>query len=152
MAASAGTLIAGYLDHSVFVPALNLRALHGYKEKAWYQKAARLFLRFPFLVLVLTAFTPIPFFPFKFLCFSAHYPLWGYLAALFTGRFPRYLVLAWFGRVIQIPDWLLFAVFAVVLAVGGAKIGPKVNRFLRESRAGAELAPSTSAPEKANAA
>ena len=88
VAASMGTLIAGFLDHSVFVPVMNLQSLAGYKDKGWYQKIARLFMRYPFLVIVVTGFTPIPFFPFKFLAFSVHYPLWKYLTALLTGRFP----------------------------------------------------------------
>jgi membrane protein YqaA with SNARE-associated domain len=133
VAASFGTLIAGFLDHSIFVPALNLRALNGYKGKAWYQKTARLFMRFPFLVLIVTGFTPVPFFPFKFLSFSVHYPLWRYLAALLAGRFPRYVVLAWLGRLIQIPDWILMTFFALVILVAVFKILPTAIRFLKAS-------------------
>ena len=40
IAASAGTLVAGFLDHSVFVPVMNLKGLTGYKEKAWYKYVA----------------------------------------------------------------------------------------------------------------
>ena len=133
-AASAGTLVAGFLDHSVFVPVMNLKGLTGYKEKAWYQKAARLFMKYPFAVIVVAGFTPIPFFPFKFLSFSLHYPLARYLIALLMGRFPRYVVLAWIGHVIQIPTWLLIAVFGGAILAYALKGGPEVLRYLRKSR------------------
>ena len=134
LAASIGTLIAGFLDHSVFVPVMNLQSLAGYKDKAWYQRIARLFMRYPFLVIAVTGFTPIPFFPFKFLAFSVHYPLWKYLAALLTGRFPRYVVLAWLGSLLDIPTWALFAFFGLVIAVYAIKAVPKAVGFTRQNR------------------
>jgi membrane protein YqaA with SNARE-associated domain len=134
VAASVGTMIAGYLDHSVFVPVMNLKGLTGYKEKGWYQKAARLFMKYPFAVIVVTGFTPIPFFPFKFLSFSLHYPLWKYLTALLVGRFPRYLLLAWIGYVIHIPGWLLIAIFGGAILAYAIKAGPEILRYLKSSR------------------
>lgn len=141
VAASAGTLVAGFLDHSVFVPVMNLKGLTGYKEKAWYQKAARLFMKYPFAVITVTGFTPIPFFPFKFLSFSLHYPLWKYLSALLLGRFPRYLLLAWIGYVIHIPGWLLLAIFGGAIFAYAVKAGPEIVRYLRTSRAGPPAPP-----------
>ena len=134
VAASIGTLIAGFLDHSVFVPVMNLQSLAGYKDKGWYQKIARLFMRYPFLVIVVTGFTPIPFFPFKFLAFSVHYPLWKYLAALLTGRFPRYVMLAWVGSLFDIPTWVLFAFFGLVIAAYAIKAIPKAVDYVRHAR------------------
>jgi membrane protein YqaA with SNARE-associated domain len=133
LAASAGTLIAGFLDHTVFVPVMNLAALSGYKEKAWYQKAARLFLKYPFTVIVVAGFTPIPFFPFKFLSFSVNYPLWRYLGALLTGRFPRYFLLAWLGRVLNVPNWAILLFFLLIINIYFVKVVPKVWRSLRTS-------------------
>ena len=134
LAASIGTLIAGFLDHSVFVPVMNLQSLAGYKDKGWYQKIARLFMKYPFLVIVVTGFTPIPFFPFKFLAFSVHYPLWKYLSALLTGRFPRYVMLAWLGSLFEIPTWALFAFFGVVIAIYAFKAIPKAVGYIKEAR------------------
>jgi len=134
IAASTGTLIAGWLDHSVFVPVMNLHSLAGYKEKGWYQKFARLFMKYPFLVLVVTGFTPIPFFPFKFLAFSVHYPMRKYLSALLVGRFPRYVLLAWFGSLFKIPTWMLFAFFGLVILVYAVKAVPKAVEYVRSAR------------------
>jgi membrane protein YqaA with SNARE-associated domain len=133
LAATLGTLVAGYLDHSVFVPVMNLRSLGAYKDGAWYRRAATLFMRRPFLVLTIAGVTPLPFFPFKFLSFSVHYPLGRYLGALAAGRFPRYLALAWLGQVLQIPAWTLLAFFAVFLVVSVKGVVPAV---LRQVRAG----------------
>ncbi|MEE9208536.1 MAG: hypothetical protein V3U67_09265 [Gemmatimonadota bacterium] len=131
IAASTGTLIAGFLDHSVFVPVMNLTALSGYKEKVWYQKAARLFLKHPFVVLVITGLTPIPFFPFKFLSFSLKYPLWKYLGALLTGRFPRYFLLAWLGRMLDVPNWAIILFFLIIINIYFIRVVPKVWRSVR---------------------
>lgn len=131
LAASAGTLVAGFLDHAVFVPLLNLKSLSGYKTKPWYRKAVGFFMRFPFVTLVVTGFSPIPFFPFKFLSFSVHYPLWRYLTALLTARFPRYVILAWIGHTLDIPNWALFSVFIVILLIYVVKTGPEAVRRIR---------------------
>lgn len=134
IAASIGTMVAGYLDHSVFTPVMNLKGLAGYKKKAWYQKAARLFVKYPFAVLVVAGFSPVPFFPFKFLSFSVHYPLEKYLSALLIARFPRYVLLAYIGSFFQIPSWVMFAFFGVVALVYAAKAIPGVLRYLKEAR------------------
>jgi uncharacterized membrane protein YdjX (TVP38/TMEM64 family) len=88
-----------------------------------------------------TGFTPIPFFPFKFLSFSLHYPLWKYLSALLLGRFPRYLLLAWVGYVIHIPGWLLIAIFGGAILAYAIKAGPEILRYLRTSRTPPEDTP-----------
>lgn len=134
VAASLGTLVAGYLDHSVFTPVMNLKGLTGYKEKGWYQRAARLFGKYPFATLLIAGFSPVPFFPFKFLSFSVRYPLHRYLAALVTGRFPRYVLLALLGNFFQIPGWVLFAFFGTVILIYAVKAVPGLVRYLRETR------------------
>lgn len=130
--ATAGTLVAGWMDHTVFVPVLHLRALQGYRENRIYRKAIDLYRRWPFLTLVLAGFTPLPFFPFKFLSFSTAYPMAKYLAALALSRFPRYLVLLWAGAVLAIPDWILIVLFVGILALYAVRAGPEVVRRMRE--------------------
>ena len=134
VAATGGTLIAGWLDHRVFVPVLNYRKVTVYKESRFYKKAADMFMRYPFLTIVVTGFTPIPFFPFKFLCFSIHYPLRRYLAALSVGRYPRYAALAWVGMMFNIPNWILIGLVVAIFAAYAARGGPAVWRWLRARR------------------
>lgn len=137
-AATVGTVAAGWMDHAVFTPLLNLEGRQAYKENALYRKAAGFFERWPFATLVVAGFTPVPFWPFKFLTFSAHYPLRRYLAALVAGRFPRYVILAWLGLALgdTIPDWLLVALFLGILLTYAVKAGPKVWRRWRRRRTG----------------
>ncbi|MFQ5689518.1 MAG: hypothetical protein ACE5HQ_04525 [Gemmatimonadota bacterium] len=130
-AATAGTLVAGYMDHAVFVPVLSHRGLQGYRGKRLYRAAISYFMRYPFATLWVAGFTPIPFFPFKFLSFSVHYPMRKYLSALALARFPRYYILAWLGAAFRIPNWLIFGLFLVIIGLYVVKAGPTVIRKLR---------------------
>jgi membrane protein YqaA with SNARE-associated domain len=134
-AATAGTVVAGLMDHAVFVPVLNLQSIQSYKDKRLYRKAISYFMRFPFPTLLVAGFTPIPFFPFKFLCFSIHYPMWKYVTALVVSRFPRYYLLAWLGAQFQIPNWILIGSFVFIIALYVAKAGPEVWSRWRNRRA-----------------
>ncbi len=133
-AAIGGTILAAYLDHRVFVPVLNHQRLTGYKEKTFYRKAIKYFMRFPFATLVVIAFLPIPFFPFKFLYFSNHYPLSRYVAAVALARFPRYLLLLWAGSAFGIPKQILIGAVLVIFSVYAYKGAPVVWRRLRARR------------------
>ena len=135
LAALGGTIVAGYLDHRVFVPVVNYRKITSYKESSFYQKMTGLFMRLPFVTLVITASLPIPFFPFKFLSFSINYPLWRYLAALSVARFPRYLLLAWLGAAFGVPKELLIGAVVIVFTLYIVRGGPALYRRLRARRA-----------------
>ena len=148
-AATVGTVIAGIMDHTVFVPVLNHRALVAYKDKKLYQRTIDYFLRYPFATLVVAGFTPIPFFPFKFLSFSIHYPLKKYLAALVVARYPRYFLLAWLGAATDIPNWLLFAAFLVIINLYMIKALPALARKLRQAAGRRRSAAAAGRSEKA---
>lgn len=117
LSATLGTVVAGWLDWNVFVPLLDAEKVRGFRGNRLYRFAIDRFARAPFLVLVLAGFTPVPFFPFKFLAFSMRYPLARYLAALVVARAPRYLALAWLGREVAIPSWLLLGLFVAMLGL-----------------------------------
>lgn len=134
IAASGGTIVAGLLDHQVFVPVLNLKGATSYKKSRFYQKTTAMFMRYPFATIIVTGFTPIPFWPFKLLAFSIHYPLGRYLAALTIARFPRYLLLAWLGATIRIPTWMLIAVVATIFATYAVRGLPAIWRRWRKER------------------
>lgn len=134
-AATAGTLIAGVMDHVVFVPILNLQSIRSYREKRFYQKAIAYFMKWPFTTLVVAAFAPVPFFPFKFLTFSIHYPMWKYVVALVVARFPRYYLLALIGATIPVPNWILITSVAVVFTLYLVRTVPQLIRRWRARRA-----------------
>ncbi|MGH7540605.1 MAG: hypothetical protein ACRELC_06380 [Gemmatimonadota bacterium] len=137
VAATAGTIVAGIMDHAVFVPVLNLKSLRSYKDKPFYRKAIRYFMRWPFPTLIVSGFTPIPFFPFKFLAFSIHYPVWKYVTALVVARFPRYYLLALIGSTFPVPNWILIASVVVILGLYAVNGGPAVWARWRARRGGA---------------
>jgi len=110
--ATAGTVAAAWVDHRLFVPLVRRLQTGRQVTAGWVQ---RTFARAPFAVLALSGLTPLPFFPFKALAFTARYPLRPYLAAVALGRLPRYLLLAWLGVAIHIPAWLFGALCVLLL-------------------------------------
>lgn len=119
------TLAAAFIDHTVFTPLLNYPKFSGYKESKIYQKAIYYFGKFPFWTIVVAALTPIPFWPVKMLAFSKKYPMMLYMAAVLVGRFPRYYLLAKFGEITMIPDWVIWSVFVVIFVGAGLKLARK---------------------------
>lgn len=114
LVATAGTVLASWVDHRVFVPLIT-RATRNRElphAAAWLMER---FARAPFAVIALSGLTPLPFFPFKALAFAARYPLHRYLAAVALGRMPRYLLLAWLGATLQVPGWVLAALFFLLV-------------------------------------
>jgi len=110
--ATAGTVLAGIVDHRLFVPLIE-RIKSGPRVPAAF--AERFFRRWPFLILVLSGLTPLPFFPFKLLALTTGYPLGRYAGAVAVRSLPRYALLAWLGTALTLPVWLLVALFALLL-------------------------------------
>jgi uncharacterized membrane protein YdjX (TVP38/TMEM64 family) len=81
-----------------------------------YQIAERIFRKAPFLLIIGSAFAPVPFYPAKILAIAADYPLSRFVLGMALGRWPRFYLLAVGGKKVQAPNsWLLWA--AVSLAV-----------------------------------
>ncbi|MCP4581511.1 MAG: VTT domain-containing protein [candidate division Zixibacteria bacterium] len=116
--ATLGTILAAYLDYKFFTPVMNLQfTASKYRDKPFYRKAHKWFYKMPFITLVVAGFSPIPFFPFKFMVYASKYPYWRYLLAVAVSRFPRYYLLALAGFTFQIPDWIIFGSFVVMLGI-----------------------------------
>jgi len=113
--ATAGTVAASCVDHRVFVPVLTRAAAERPFSTGLLGTLHRWFGRAPFAIIALSGITPLPFWPFKALAFARGYPLSRYLAAVASGRFPRYLLLAWLGIAVDIPAWVLAAAFLVLI-------------------------------------
>jgi len=113
--ATAGTVVAAWVDHLAFAPLIG-RVAHTpfFAEGSVGWLRAR-FARAPFLVLAASGLTPLPALPFKAMAFAERYPRGPYVAAVAAGRFPRYVLLAWLGVVVTIPTWVLVALFAAML-------------------------------------
>lgn len=117
LVATAGTVLAAWVDHRLFLPLIQRLAA---RRRAADPGAAprgilKAFGRAPFAIIALSGLTPLPFFPFKAMAFTHGYPLGRYVAAVAAGRLPRYALLAWLGIVVHVPAWALALVFVVLL-------------------------------------
>ena len=77
------------------------------------------FARAPFTTTIVFAFTPLPFWVARCLAILDRYPVGRFMAATAVGRFPRILIYAWLGAVLQVPTVALVAVLvgSMLLAV-----------------------------------
>jgi ribonucleoside-triphosphate reductase len=86
-------------------------------------------------------FTPIPFYPFRFLVVLARYPIVKYILAVITSRGPRMYLLALAARAIRFPDYALVLIMVVLIAAANL---PILSKFLKKKKASVE--PSGSSP------
>ncbi|MFQ5721546.1 MAG: YqaA family protein [Candidatus Aminicenantales bacterium] len=115
LVASVGTMLTEMLNYSVFKFVMDMKIFQKIQQKKAVNKIVNLFNKSPFLALWIAGFTPVPFYPFRFLVVMARYPLSHYILAVFLSRTPRFFLLAWAGHAINIPDYLLVALFAILI-------------------------------------
>jgi membrane protein YqaA with SNARE-associated domain len=113
----AGTVLTEALNYSMFRYISDLKVTDRFQRSRWVRRLIDLFNRAPFAALWIAGFTPVPFYPFRFLVVMARYPLWKYLAAVLLSRTPRFFILAKVGEVIKIPDLWLIVIFAAMLLI-----------------------------------
>lgn len=132
LAAGVGTFIAGFIDYETLTPALKHKTIKNlYHGKQFYRKSVSLFYKAPFWVIVIAAFSPIPYYPFKLLSIASSYPEGRYLCALLVGRVPRYFLLAYAGIALNVPNWILFALFIGMAVLALVKRGPRIIKSIK---------------------
>ncbi len=118
LVAIAGTGLTEILNYSVFKHVADSNLVKNIRQEKIVGKVVHLFNKAPFIALLIAGFTPIPFYPFRFLVVLARYPLTKYILAVVIARPPRFFLLAWLGHTFEIPDYLLIALFvALVVSV-----------------------------------
>jgi len=115
LVAIAGTTITELLNYSVFKYVMDLNVFKNLSQKKTVVKLVNLFKKSPFVALLVAGFTPVPFYPFRFLVVVAKYPKWKYILAVILSRTPRYYLLAIFGYSLKVPDYLLISLFALLV-------------------------------------
>jgi membrane protein YqaA with SNARE-associated domain len=113
-----GTLLTEHLNYSVFKYFLDLEKFKAIRSNRFVRKLLLLFEKSPFMALIIAGFTPVPFYPFRFIVVMANYPKYKYLLAIFFSRSPRYYILASFGQVLMLSNTLLAVIFAILLLIG----------------------------------
>lgn len=128
------TVLTELVNYSTFQFIVDLRSFQRIRYSGLVQKLIESFNRAPFLALWVAGFTPIPFYPFRFLVVLAHYPANKYLLAVLLSRAPRFYLLALLGHAFQIPDYLLAMLFIALILIAVAPILKKLASRLRRSR------------------
>jgi membrane protein YqaA with SNARE-associated domain len=116
------TLLTEMLNYSAFKYITDLKIFSKLQEKKAVQKTVQFFNKAPFITLWVAGITPIPFYPLRFLVVLAKYPLPKYILAVFLSRFPRFIIFAYLGYKIQFPDYMLIALFFILIAIANIAI------------------------------
>ena len=127
-----GTIVAGLLDHLVFVPLFSLKSLEFMQRFKGYRRAKKWFNIQPFLTLTIAGFSPVPFSPFKILAFTSQYPLLRYIGSLVAGRMPRYYLLALFGGFFKVPNWILISLTLIIFVYLLSKMAKTISYLVKD--------------------
>lgn len=119
---SLAAAVTALLDYFIVRRIFRVAALDRLRAHRLFSRVERLAKVAPFLTIFLFAALPLPFAIPRVMMPITGYPLPKYVAAMALGRLPRLYVLALFGQLFDIPNWVLGAVLlgAVVLAGVGA--------------------------------
>ena len=115
LVAVVGTVLAEAINYSVFRFVADMNLLKKMIGKKTITKTIEMFKRFQFVAIWVAGFTPVPFFPFRFLVVMSHYPMLKYLIAVFLSRAPRFYILAQIGNIFKIPGYVLIALFIILI-------------------------------------
>jgi membrane protein YqaA with SNARE-associated domain len=132
------TVLAEGLNYSLFGLFYGMRAFQKALDRKTVKRLAELFQRFPFGAILFAGFTPVPFFPVRFLVVMTGYPVWKYLVGVFLSRAPRFYLLALLGAFFEVPKLLLGAIFLAMLVVVNL---PSLAKLLNGSGPGADHPP-----------
>ena len=107
-----GTCIANLNDYAILGLLFRHHKVRRIRDINTYRKLLDFFDRHSFVTLSAAAFLPIPVDVIRLLAISRAYPYWKYIGASFTGRFPRYVLLAYLGK--ELPSKYVLVLFAVL--------------------------------------
>lgn len=117
IAATIASAVVAFADYALVEAAMRHPRIQGARDARMMRWAVKWMTRFPFAIIV--AFSLVPVLPIavvRALAPISGYPLRRYIAALVIGRLPRFYLLAWLGRAVMIPTWVLLLVTVATLA------------------------------------
>lgn len=126
--AAVSTVLAEGVNYSVFGFVCNTSLFIRMRKKRAVENIVGLFDKAPFTAIIVAGFTPIPFFPIRFLVVMSHYPILKYMLGVFISRAPRFFLLAGAGYLFDIPGWILALIFVIMIVTINI---PLVMRLLR---------------------
>ncbi|MBN1294732.1 MAG: VTT domain-containing protein [Candidatus Latescibacteria bacterium] len=116
------TVLAEGINYSVFRFVSDTNLFEKMQRKKSVRKTVELFNRAPFIAILVAGFTPIPFFPVRFLVVMGHYPVLKYMLGVFVSRAPRFYLLALIGYTFKIPGIVLIILFIVLIITAHVSI------------------------------
>lgn len=135
--ATAGTLgciVAIMLDYALIGWLVNHRLIRAeLDDSRGFRVAERWFGKAPFLLILLSALFPVPFYPVKILAIAGEYPIWRFIAALVLGRMPRFYLLALGGQRYQAPGSALLSAAVAIGLIAGWGIWRTIRRNRRQA-------------------
>ncbi len=112
-----GTLFIEASNYMLVTLCFKIPKLDELRNHDIFQKVSKYFLKAPFISLVVAAFSPVPFYPFRIIAPTSGYPMKRYLSATFLGRAPRFYILAYFGHTVEIPNKVIGLLFVILLVL-----------------------------------
>ncbi|MDD5557193.1 MAG: hypothetical protein PHN82_08090 [bacterium] len=131
---AAATSVANLHDYHILTALMRWERLDRVRDTPWFARAAAWFARCPFWTLVVANILPLPIDVPRLLAISTGYGRLPFTLATFTGRVPRYLLLAWLGYELKLSNTAILVVLAVTVALSVAKTVPKLLAKRRGER------------------
>jgi len=116
------TVLAEAMNYSVFYYVSDTKLFEMMKQKRTVRKTIELFNKAPFTAILVTGFTPVPFFPVRFLVVMGKYSILKYMLGVFISRAPRFYLIALIGNTFEIPVIVLIALFVVLIVTAHTSI------------------------------
>lgn len=124
-----GTCIANLNDYAILGWLFRHQRVKKVRDISTYRRLLYWFDRYAFLTLTAGAFLPIPIDVIRLLAISRAYSTWKYIVATFTGRFPRYLLIAYLGK--ELPVRYILIIFLVSVLPAMVKL---ISDIIRKKR------------------
>ena len=111
-----GVFLAAYVDHWLLGWLVRTRAGRRLERSRSWRFMTRMFMKAPFVTVVVIAISGVAVQAARILAASARYSTRRYAAAMAVGRFPRFFLIALLGRALALPGWLLGGLTIAFLA------------------------------------
>lgn len=146
---SASAAVAACFDYFFVRRVFRIGALERIRNHRLFSRVERYTRVAPFLTILFFAALPLPFAIPRVMMPLIGYPFPKYVGATALGRFPRIYVLAAFGQLFDIPNWVLGSVLVGALVLAGLGALFRKLGWIGASRDDKATAPANEAPPTA---
>ncbi|MFC1729124.1 VTT domain-containing protein [candidate division KSB1 bacterium] len=117
IAAISGVVLTEFLNYSFISIMSSYEFVRTGVDNKYVKKLVGLFNKIPFTALLIAGFSPVPFYPFRFLAVFSHYPLIKYISAVFISRSFRFYILAYAGYLFDFSNSVIIMLFVVLIII-----------------------------------